>query len=98
PHTSPSLPTRRSSALLPKPAAYRLLADFDPSGATPQLAARTFSTAGYVAPLESGIAHPLPDLTPKKCANLTIELSTDPAEPLARSEEHTSELQSLRHL
>jgi hypothetical protein len=68
---------------LPKPGTYRLLADFDPAGGTPQLAARTFSTAGYAVPLESAIAHPAPDLGPKNGANLTVELTTDPAEPIA---------------
>jgi hypothetical protein len=68
---------------LPKPGTYRLLADFDPAGATPQLAARTFSTAGYVGPLETGIVHPPPDLAPKKCANLTVALTSDPAQPIA---------------
>jgi hypothetical protein len=68
---------------LPKPGTYRLLADFDPSGGTPQLAARTFSTAGYAAPLEAGIAHPRADLSPKQSANLRIELRTEPTEPLA---------------
>jgi hypothetical protein len=41
----------RLNTRLPKPGTYRLLADFDPSGGTPQLAARTFSTAGWSAPL-----------------------------------------------
>jgi len=68
---------------LPKPGIYRLFADFDPSGGTPQLAARTFSTAGYAAPIESAIAHPAPDLRPKQAANLSVELSTDPVEPFA---------------
>jgi len=68
---------------LPKPGTYRLLADFDPAGGTPQLAARTFSTAGYAAPLESAIAHPAPDLAPKQAANLSVELTTDPVEPIA---------------
>ena len=68
---------------LPKAGTYRLLADFDPSGGTPQLAARTFSTSGYVASLESGIAHPAPDLAPKQGENLKVELTIDPAEPVA---------------
>ena len=37
---------------------------------TPQLAARTFSTSGYIAPLEEGIPHPAPDRAP------TFTLST----------------------
>jgi Heavy metal binding domain len=68
---------------LPKPGTYRLLADFDPTGGTPQLAARTFSTSGYVASLEAGIAHPAPDLAPKQGENLKVELTTDPVDPVA---------------
>src|SRR3954452_8924882 len=68
---------------LPKPGTYRLLADFDPSGGTPQLAARTFSTSGYLASLESGIAHPAPDLAAKQGENLKVELTIEPAEPVA---------------
>jgi hypothetical protein len=68
---------------LPKPGAYRLLADFDPAGGTPQLAARTFSTAGYIAPLASGIHAPAPDLAPQKGANLTASLRLDPEDPIA---------------
>ena len=41
----------RLKTRLPRPGTYRLLADFDPTGGTPQLAARTFSTAGWIAPL-----------------------------------------------
>ena len=68
---------------LPKPGTYRLLADFDPTGGTPQLAARTFSTAGYFAPLESAIPHPAADLAPKQTANLTVSLRPDPDPPIA---------------
>src|SRR5207342_1499442 len=55
---------------LPKPGTYRLLADFDPTGATPQLAARTFSTAGWDVPLSQSIRHPAVDLAPKQANNL----------------------------
>ena len=48
----------RLKTRLPKPGTYRLLADFDPSGGTPQLAARTFSTAGWDVPLSQ--IHPPP--------------------------------------
>lgn len=68
---------------LPKPGTYRLLADFDPTGGTPQLAARTFSTSGYVASLEAGIAHPAADLVPKQGESLKVELTTDPVDPVA---------------
>jgi hypothetical protein len=68
---------------LPKPGTYRLIADFDPEGGTPQLATQTFSTAGYIAPLESSIPHPAPDLSPKTATNLTAELRVDPPQPIA---------------
>jgi hypothetical protein len=73
----------RLKTRLPKPGTYRLLADFDPSGGTPQLSARTFSTAGYVAPLENSIPHPAPDLALKRGPNLQVELITEPAVPVA---------------
>ena len=68
---------------LPKPGTYRLLADFDPVDGTPQLAAKTFSTAGFTAPLETSIAHPGADLGPKQGANLRAELRMEPAQPIA---------------
>jgi hypothetical protein len=68
---------------LPKPGTYRLLADFDPSGGTPQLAARTFSTAGWVAPLAGAIPHPPQDLSPQRGSNLEVSLTMDPMPPIA---------------
>jgi hypothetical protein len=73
----------RLTTKLPKPGTYKLLADFDPSGGTPQLAAKVFSTAGYVDPLEKMIARPAKDLSPKQGPNLEVELTTEPAQPLA---------------
>ena len=73
----------RLKTRLPKPGTYRLLADFDPSGGTPQLAAKTFSTAGYLAPLEGSIPRLAPDLDPKQGPNLEAVLVTDPAPPIA---------------
>jgi hypothetical protein len=68
---------------LPKPGVYRLLADFDPAGGTPQLAARTFSTAGWSAPLASSIAHPAQNVAPQHGSNLTVSLRLDPESPIA---------------
>jgi len=68
---------------LPKPGTYRLLADFDPTGGTPQLAARTFSTAGFIAPMAATFRRPPADLAPKRGENLTVSLTTEPPEPLA---------------
>jgi hypothetical protein len=73
----------RLQTRLPRPGTYRLLTDFNPAGGTPQLVARTFSTAGYASPLEAGIAHPAADFATKQCENLRVELRTEPAAPLA---------------
>ena len=73
----------RLKTSLPKPGTYRLLADFDPTGGTPQLAARTFSTAGFLAPLSGGLRPPPADLAPKKGENATASLTLEPAEPIA---------------
>jgi hypothetical protein len=68
---------------LPGPGTYRLLADFDPTGGTPQLAARTFSTAGYLRPLANSFRKPPVDLAPQKGANLTVSLTSEPLQPFA---------------
>jgi hypothetical protein len=73
----------RLNTRLPRPGTYRLLADFDPSGATPQLAARTFSTAGWDVPLSQSIRHPAVDLAPKKASNLEASLRMEPPTPIA---------------
>ena len=73
----------RLRTTLPKPGTYRLLADFDPTGGTPQLAVKTFSTEGFIQPLETSIPHPPPDLKPKQGTNLEVELTADPAQPIA---------------
>jgi len=73
----------RLNTTLPKPGTYRLLADFYPFGGTPQLAPKTITTAGYTTPLEAGIPHLAPDLSPKHGENLEVELKLDPAQPIA---------------
>jgi hypothetical protein len=73
----------RLKTTLPKPGTYRLLADFDPKGGTPQLAARTFTTARYTQALAASIPHPGADLAPKKGANLEVELTMEPPQPIA---------------
>ena len=73
----------RLEASLPKPGTYRLLADFYPTGGTPQLAPKTITTAGYTAPLEASIPQLAPDLSPKRSENLEASLKLDPPEPLA---------------
>jgi len=73
----------RLNTTLPKAGTYRLLADFDPTGGTPQLAPKTISTAGYVTPLARAIANLPADLSPKDGANLHVALTTEPAQPVA---------------
>jgi hypothetical protein len=73
----------RLKTRLPKPGTYRLLADFDPSGGTPQLAAHTFSTAGWETPISQSIHRPAVDLAPKHGTNLDVSVTLDPAPPIA---------------
>ena len=72
----------RLETSLPKPSTYRLLADFYPTGGTPQLAPMTITTAGYITPLEAAIPKLTPDLSPKHAENLTAELRLDPPQPI----------------
>ena len=66
---------------LPKPGAYRLLADYYPAGGVPQLTPSTIATEGYTAALvPAGLK---PDLAPQHGENLEAELTTDPPQPLA---------------
>ena len=64
---------------LPKPGLYRILGDFYPSNGTPQLIAKTIILPGG-ALQQAKLA---PDLAPKHCANMDVELVTDPPQPLA---------------
>jgi hypothetical protein len=73
----------RLETALPKPGTYRLLADFYPTGGTPQLAPKTITTADYTAPLEAGIPRLAPDLSAKQAENLVAELRLDPPQPVA---------------
>ncbi len=73
----------RLETTLPKAGTYRLLADFYPTGGTPQLTPKTITTAGYTAPLEAGIPKLAADLAAKRGENLTAELRLDPPEPIA---------------
>ncbi len=73
----------RLETTLPKPGTYRLLADFYPTGGTPQLTPKTLTTAGYSGTLDGGIPKLKPDVTAKRGENLTAELRLDPAQPIA---------------
>ena len=71
--------TFRYQGELPKTGMYRVLADYYPTGGTPQLTARTiFAPGGSWQP-----GQPEPDLTAKHTENMDVELTTEPAVPLA---------------
>jgi hypothetical protein len=62
---------------LPYGGMYRMLADFYPSGAVPQLAIETLFVSGASEPKSIS-----PSISPSKAANLTASLRTDPEEPI----------------
>src|SRR5271168_4386629 len=63
----------------PKPGMYRVLGDFYPDGATPQLIAKTVLVPG--APMHA--APPPRDYSAKQTENLQVEMTTDPPQPIA---------------
>ncbi len=65
----------------PKPGMYRILSDFYPSAATPQLIANTLMVPGKGFKIET--AKLQPDMTPKEDKNIHVELTTDPPQPIA---------------
>lgn len=70
----------RFETKFPKPGMYRVLTDFYPTGATPQLVANTIFVAGKAA------APPQPlraDTGPQKSENMSVSLTMDPPQPLA---------------
>jgi len=73
----------RLDTRLPKPGTYKLLADFLPEGGTPQLVSGVITTAGYKRGIVRSIVRPAPDVAPKRAANLGVELTIDPPQPLA---------------
>jgi len=67
------------SLAFPKAGMYRVLGDFYPDGATPQLIAKTIIVPGTPPPAVS-----LPrDYSPKQTENLEVEMTTDPPQPVA---------------
>jgi len=65
--------------VFPKPGTYRVLGDFYPNGATPQLITNTLIVPGK-APAKASLTR---DYSQKKTANLQVELVTVPPQPLA---------------
>jgi hypothetical protein len=69
----------RFRTVFPQPGEYRLLCDFYPAGGTPQMIARTLVVPGEAVRPNALVS----DLAPKECANLRVELQTEPQQPLA---------------
>ena len=65
----------------PKPGMYRVLGDFYPDGATPQLIAKTVLVPGE-PPAPAKLER---DYSTKKTENMQVELVTDPPKPIAGS-------------
>jgi hypothetical protein len=65
----------------PKPGMYRILGDFYPDGATPQLITKSVIVPG-AAPKSVSIAR---DYSPKDAENLAVELTTEPQQPISGS-------------
>ncbi len=63
----------------PKPGMYRVLGDFYPDGATPQLIAKTVLVP-RAAPAPAALTR---DYSTKDAQNLQVELTTDPPQPIA---------------
>jgi hypothetical protein len=63
----------------PKPGMYRILGDFYPDGATPQLIAKTVIVPGSGPPP----ANLQRDYSTKNAENMQVALTTDPPQPLA---------------
>ena len=63
----------------PKPGMYRVLGDFYPDGATPQLIAKTVIVPGQPPPP----AQLTKDYSTKQAENMQVELYTDPPQPIA---------------
>jgi hypothetical protein len=64
--------------VLPQGGMYRLLCDFYPEGATPQMAAKTLFLRGT-----GPSANLRPDLLPKQAENVRVSLRLEPEHPLA---------------
>ncbi len=65
----------------PHPGLYRVLSDFYPTGATPQLIANTLFVSG--AGMKMTPAKLTADLAPNKTENMEVSVTTDPPQPIA---------------
>jgi Heavy metal binding domain len=69
----------RYEIAFPRPGMYRVLGDFYPEGAAPQLITKTIFVAGSDTPA----AHLSRDYSAKDAENLKVELTTSPPDPIA---------------
>lgn len=69
----------RFDTKFPKPGMFRILTDFYPKNATPQLASNTLFVRGTSESPKPLIA----DLNPQKGENVSVSLTTEPPKPLA---------------
>jgi len=69
---------------LPKPGVYRVLSDFYPSGATPQLITNTLIVPGAETAMDG--AHIQADLSPKTTENARVDLTLSPSHVVARQD------------
>ena len=69
----------RYNYAFPKSGLYRILADFYPEGATPQLIAKTVIVPGPSQPAPAITR----DYSTKQAENMTVSLTTDPPQPIA---------------
>jgi hypothetical protein len=70
---------RYDNLTLPKAGMYRVLGDFYPDGATPQLIAKTI----YVSGTPPAEVHLSRDYSPKDATNMQVEFRTDPPQAIA---------------
>ena len=81
-HNHPTLGSDKNfhyQYVFPKPGMYRILGDFYPDGATPQLITKTVIVPGP-APKRASLTR---DYSPKDAENMTVELTTDPPQPIS---------------
>jgi hypothetical protein len=69
------------NVVFPKAGMYRLLADIYPAGGTPQLIPKTLFIPGAVS--ASQTASLVGDYLPKNTENMHVEMTSDPAQPIA---------------